>query len=133
MGVVFKKTLIGPGKIKKTSTTLQAVLLIDLKCMNEPQTEHWFGHGLRLENFIGWCTRIKNVAVKLAVKIERAAIELSLIEANLNRGPNCMLRINCDGSTEAELEFVGLKFSIAYLVVKIVQGKPPLFPFGVGG
>jgi hypothetical protein len=31
------------------------------------------------------------------------------------------------------LEFVGLKFSIAYLIVKIIEGKPPLFPFGVGG
>jgi hypothetical protein len=36
------------------------------------------------------------------------------------------------GPTEAKLEFIGLKFTIAHLVVKIIDSQATLFPFGIG-
>lgn len=133
LGIFKKKTLIGACEVKEPNSALKKVLFVDVVLMDDAQAQHRFGHRCGLKIFVGRRVGVKNIAVVLAIKVERIAIELTLVETNLKRWSEHMLLIQGNRIASAQLDLIGLKLAIANLVVKIIEPKTPLFPFGVGG
>ena len=124
--------MVGPCEVKYTQATLDGDLFVERVLMDDPQAEHWFGHGRRLEKLIGWRIWIKNIAIVLIIKVKRTAVELPLIEAQLNGGPELLLLIDGKWPTQTQLHFVGLKLTVADLIMEIIDCIAPLFPFRIG-